>query len=70
MLISSQYCPCCGEILVHANIGDGTVDIYCEECGWPDECLDPNPACVICGQPGVGICADTWRCEDHWLDKA
>lgn len=31
------YCPACNESLVHANLGDGTVDSYCEECGWPDE---------------------------------
>lgn len=30
-------CPVCGEILIEANIGDGTVDVYCEECGYPDE---------------------------------
>ena len=30
-----KYCPECKEILVHANIGDGSVDIYCEDCGWP-----------------------------------
>lgn len=30
-------CPVCGEILIEANLGGGTVDIYCEECGYPDE---------------------------------
>ena len=63
-------CPCCGELLVHANLGNGTVDTYCEDCGWPDECREPNPNCVICGQPGVGVCGETWRCEDHWRDDA
>ena len=61
-------CPCCGELLVHVNPGDGTVDTYCEDCGWPDECRPANPDCVICGEPGVGICGDTWRCEEHWSE--
>ncbi len=30
-------CPQCGENLVYANLGNGTVDTYCEECGFPDE---------------------------------
>lgn len=33
-------CPVCGEILIFVNIGNGIVDIYCEECGWPDEDFD------------------------------
>ena len=64
-----RFCPCCNELLVHANIGDGTVDTYCEDCGWPDDCIPPNPNCVICGNPGVVVCGDTWRCEDHWIDN-
>lgn len=30
-------CPCCAKQLVHINPGDGSIDTYCEECGWPDE---------------------------------
>ncbi len=30
-------CPQCGENLIYANLGNGTVDTYCEECGFPDE---------------------------------
>jgi len=33
-------CPVCGENLIHANVGDGSIDTYCEECGWPDEEID------------------------------
>jgi hypothetical protein len=36
-LIDAHLCPQCGNSLIHANIGNGTVDTYCEECGWPDE---------------------------------
>jgi len=61
-----KNCPSCGELLVHANLGNGDIDTYCEECGWPDECREPNPSCTICEQPGVGICGETWRCEEHW----
>jgi len=32
-----KFCPICRNMLVHANIGDGTIDTYCEKCGWPDE---------------------------------
>lgn len=32
-----EICPQCGESTVQANLGDGKVDVYCEECGWPDE---------------------------------
>lgn len=60
-------CPNCGKLLVHANLGNGVVDTYCEDCGWPDECLPAPPPCVVCGKYGVGVCGDTWRCEDHWL---
>ena len=62
-------CPNCGEALVHANLGDGTVDIYCEECGWPDECLPAPPPCVICGAAGVGVVDNTHRCEACWDHK-
>lgn len=37
--VEVDRCPQCGEILVYANT-DNTekgVDIYCEECGYPDE---------------------------------
>jgi hypothetical protein len=62
-----KYCPQCGELLVHANLGN-RVDVYCEDCHWPDDNLPPAPPCVICKRDGVGICGDTWRCEDHWSD--
>lgn len=35
-----NQCPRCKEGLVHVNPGDGTVDTYCEECGWPGEGFD------------------------------
>ena len=63
-------CPQCGETLITVNT-NGTkegLDTYCEECGWPDDNLEPNPPCVICGNPGVGICGEQWRCEDHWVN--
>jgi len=63
---AKTFCPECGARLIHANIGDGTMDIYCEECGWPEEILPPNPSCTVCGEPGVGICGFQWRCEEHW----
>ena len=61
-------CPNCGELLVHANLGDGTIDTYCEDCHWPDDCLPAPPNCVICGSPSVGACGDQMRCEEHWID--
>ena len=64
-----SICPQCQETLVHANIGNGKVDVYCEDCGYPDENREPTPECVICKQPGVGTCGDTWRCEDHWQEQ-
>lgn len=66
----SNKCPQCGEELVSANT-DGTKDgvqTYCENCGYPEEDRPENPACVVCGQPGVGICNCQWRCETHWVD--
>lgn len=36
-LIHLQGCPNCRSNMIHANIGHGLVDSYCEECGWPDE---------------------------------
>lgn len=65
--MAKTYCPACEARLVHTNIGNGKMDTYCEECGWPDEVREPNPKCVICKEDGVGICGDTWRCEDHWI---
>ena len=62
-------CPQCGEPLIFTNLGNGTIDVFCEECGWPDDNLPPNPQCVICHEPGVGICGSTWRCEKHWIDR-
>ena len=32
-----SVCPQCGDSLYEANIGNGKTDVYCEECGWPDE---------------------------------
>lgn len=61
-----KICPQCQESLIQANLGGGKVDVYCEECGWPDENREPNPNCVTCGEPGVGICGEQWRCEKHW----
>ncbi len=63
------HCPECHAALIFANTLDGQ-DVYCEECGWPDECLPENPPCVICKRPAVGECGDTWRCEDHWVSNA
>lgn len=34
---AQRHCPQCDAHTVDANLGDGTVDTYCEECGWPDE---------------------------------
>jgi len=61
-------CPSCGESLIHTNTGAVVIDVYCENCGWPDEWREENPICVICHNPGVGICNGTWRCEDHWIE--
>jgi hypothetical protein len=36
-----ENCPNCNATTVAANIGDGTIDVYCEECCWPDEFLMP-----------------------------
>jgi len=63
------FCPECGSRLVFARMMDG-MDIYCEDCGWPEECLPEAPACVVCKRPGVGTCGDQWRCEDHWIPNA
>jgi len=40
---------------------------YCEECGYPEDNWEPAPDCVICKKPGVGICGEQWRCEEHWF---
>lgn len=34
---NKKECPECKADLVEVNIGDGTIDVYCEECGYPDE---------------------------------
>lgn len=62
-----RNCPICQELLTHANVGKGAIDTYCEECGWPDEVREENPPCVICKKRGVGVCIDTWRCDEHWV---
>jgi len=36
--VNMRLCPNCMALLVHANLGNGEVDVYCEDCGWPDEC--------------------------------
>ncbi len=64
----TDQCPNCGELLVQANIGHGEIDVYCENCHWPDDVLDAPLACVVCGGDSVGVCGDTMRCEDHWID--
>lgn len=61
-----KVCPQCQELLVHTNLGGGVVDVYCEECGYPDENMPEPPKCTVCGARGVGVCGETWRCEDHW----
>lgn len=46
-------CPCCGELLVYANLGDGAVDVYCEDCGWPDEDRESEEECAMAEEEDV-----------------
>lgn len=64
-----NICPQCQETLIQVNLQQGGMDVYCENCGWPDENRPPNPNCGICGKPGVGICNTHWRCEAHWTQN-
>jgi hypothetical protein len=47
--LKTQTCPQCGVPTVQANLGGGKTDVYCEECGWPDENLPEHAPCdCIC----------------------
>lgn len=38
-----DVCPQCGAPVIQTNLGNGMVDDYCEECGWPDENRGAEP---------------------------
>lgn len=52
-----EKCPQCGAMLIYVNPGNGTVDTYCEECGFPDENRAVAPAPEPNGLEGFeGVC--------------
>jgi len=52
-------CPCC--------CGPSRVEkLLCSRCEDADlDELRKAPPCVECGEPGITIDADSWRCESH-----
>lgn len=46
MSLDDGICPQCGSLLVYPR----TEDVYCEDCGWPDEDLGQDGELVPMGE--------------------
>lgn len=66
-----EVCPQCGASTVQANLGNGKTDVYCEECGWPDEDFGtPDCRCFNCATAAHNGGDDDCACDEAgpWFD--